>query len=54
VSAIERVAGRLGNTAAVCKKSYIHPSVFDAYTKGGLENVAGDRQFMRFLKKQKK
>ncbi|HJT33892.1 MAG TPA: hypothetical protein VJ783_17740 [Pirellulales bacterium] len=29
--AIERVAGRLGNTQAVCRKCYIHPAVIDAY-----------------------
>jgi len=30
-SAIERVAQRLGNTKAVCRKCYIHPAVIDAY-----------------------
>jgi DNA topoisomerase I len=30
-SAIESVAARLGNTAAICRKCYIHPSVFDAF-----------------------
>ena len=29
--AIERVAARLGNTAAVCRKCYVHPAVIDAY-----------------------
>jgi DNA topoisomerase-1 len=29
--AIERVAKRLGNTKAVCRKCYIHPAVIDAY-----------------------
>jgi DNA topoisomerase I len=29
--AIERVAARLGNTAAVCRKCYVHPAVLDAY-----------------------
>ena len=29
--AIERVAQRLGNTKAVCRKCYIHPAVIDAY-----------------------
>lgn len=29
--AIERVARRLGNTQAVCRKCYIHPAVIDAY-----------------------
>jgi DNA topoisomerase-1 len=30
-SAIERVAGRLGNTATICRKCYVHPEVLDAY-----------------------
>ena len=30
-AAIERVAQRLGNTKAVCRKCYIHPAVIDAY-----------------------
>lgn len=29
--AIERVAERLGNTQAICRKSYVHPAVLDAY-----------------------
>jgi DNA topoisomerase-1 len=29
--AIERVAERLGNTTAVCRKCYIHPAVIEAY-----------------------
>ena len=34
VRAIDSVAGKLGNTRAVCWKSYIHPDVFDAYRRG--------------------
>jgi DNA topoisomerase-1 len=30
-SAIERVAARLGNTVAICRKCYVHPEVLDAY-----------------------
>jgi DNA topoisomerase-1 len=30
-AAIKRVAARLGNTAAVCRKCYIHPAVIAAY-----------------------
>ena len=29
--AIERVAGRLGNTPTICRKCYIHPQVIDSY-----------------------
>jgi DNA topoisomerase-1 len=36
VEAIEKVARRLGNTPAVCRKSYIHPAVFDAYLDGSM------------------
>jgi DNA topoisomerase-1 len=30
------VAGRLGNTPAVCRKCYIHPAVFEAFERGRL------------------
>lgn len=33
--AIARVAERLGNTPAVCKKSYIHPGVIDEFVENG-------------------
>jgi DNA topoisomerase-1 len=36
VRAIAVVANRLGNTPAVCKKSYIHPAVIDAYLSRAL------------------
>jgi DNA topoisomerase-1 len=32
--AVESVAWQLGNTAAVCRKSYVHPAVLDAYLEG--------------------
>lgn len=31
LSAIEAVAGLLGNTRSVCRKCYIHPAIIDAY-----------------------
>ena len=34
VQAIERVAQRLGNTPAVCRKCYIHPVVLESYLDG--------------------
>lgn len=34
VEAVDRVAERLGNTRAVCRKCYIHPAVFEAYQAG--------------------
>ncbi len=34
VAAIERVAGQLGNTPAVCRACYVHPEVLDRYLDG--------------------
>ena len=34
--AIEKVAKRLGNTPTICRKSYIHPEVINAYMDGEL------------------
>ena len=36
VAAIERVAKRLGNTKAVCRKCYVHPDVISSYLDGTL------------------
>jgi DNA topoisomerase-1 len=36
VCAMEAVASRLGNTPAICRKSYVHPAVVDAYLDGSL------------------
>ncbi|MBV8777574.1 MAG: DNA topoisomerase IB [Alphaproteobacteria bacterium] len=36
VRAVEHVAKHLGNTAAVCRKCYIHPAIFDGYLDGTL------------------
>ena len=38
-SAIKQVAGELGNTPAVCRKSYINPVVFEAWRDGRLHKV---------------
>ena len=37
VRVVEDVSKRLGNTKAVCRKSYIHPAVFDAYSDGSMK-----------------
>jgi DNA topoisomerase-1 len=34
VRAIENVARRLGNTPAICRKCYIHPTIMDSYLDG--------------------
>jgi DNA topoisomerase-1 len=39
VEAIDAVAGVLGNTRAVCRKSYIHPAIVDAYVDGALPAI---------------
>jgi DNA topoisomerase I len=36
VQAIKQVAGRLGNTPSVCRKSYVHPAVLDSYLSGAM------------------
>ena len=43
VRAVERVAGRLGNTVAICRKCYVHPVVFDAYLDGTLVDTLQQR-----------
>ena len=35
-AAIERVAGRLGNTPTICRKCYVHPRVVTSYLDGSL------------------
>ena len=41
--AIERVAKRLGNTKAVCRKCYIHPAIIDAYMDRSLVATLKER-----------
>jgi len=47
IPVIDAVAGVLGNTRAVCRKSYIHPLVIDSFMSGALTRrpgVAGGRK----------
>jgi DNA topoisomerase-1 len=37
--AIEAVAARLGNTPAVCRTSYVHPQVVEAYLEGAVPTL---------------
>ncbi len=52
---IKAVAGVLGNTPAVCRRAYIHPSLLQAYERGDfpLKPASSDRAFelavLRFL-----
>jgi DNA topoisomerase-1 len=39
VEAVKRVAERLGNTPAICRKCYIHPAVLDSYLDGSLSST---------------
>ncbi len=48
VRAVERVAERLGNTKAVCRKCYIHPAVIDAYLDGSLLETLRQRAERNF------
>src|SRR6185503_470666 len=43
VAAIKRVAKRLGNTPATCRKHYIHPLVLEAFLAGRLSAAAGEQ-----------
>jgi DNA topoisomerase-1 len=43
VKAIEAVAGVLGNTRTVCRKSYIHPAVLEAYMDGTMNGTRSKR-----------
>jgi DNA topoisomerase-1 len=36
VQAMHRVAARLGNTPAICRKCYVHPAILEAYLAGSL------------------
>ena len=38
LAAIDAAAERLGNTRTVCRGSYVHPAVLDAYTEGWIRN----------------
>jgi DNA topoisomerase-1 len=41
---VKRVAEQLGNTPAVCRKSYIHPRVLSSYLDGSLRPVLATAQ----------
>lgn len=37
--AIEAAAEHLGNTVAICRKSYVHPRIIEAYMDGSLQGI---------------
>jgi DNA topoisomerase-1 len=41
--AVDAASARLGNTPAICRKCYVHPTVFDAYEQGVLHSLQLDR-----------
>jgi len=51
VAAIEKVAKQLGNTPAICRKSYVHPEILSAYMSGDLVRMI-DTKIARKLKRQ--
>jgi DNA topoisomerase-1 len=51
LTVIEAVAGVLGNTRTVCRKSYIHPMVIDAYMDGSLVSGNGGRRSMQLVRR---
>ena len=49
LQAVDAVAGMLGNTRAVCRKSYIHPAVIDALGDGTIGEISGPVRVRRGL-----
>jgi DNA topoisomerase-1 len=43
IEAIDSAAARLGNTRSVCRSSYVHPAVIDAFMEGWLKSPPGKR-----------
>lgn len=49
--AIEAVSSKLGNTPAICRRSYVHPAVIEAYLEGSLPDApAGLGRVRKHLK----
>jgi DNA topoisomerase I len=55
VEALRDVARQLGNTAAVCRKCYVHPEVLTAYMDdGALEQIAAAKSRTRGLRPEER
>ena len=50
-AAIAKVAQRLGNTASICRKCYVHPEILNAYMSGDLAKMAGTEIAAGFRRK---
>jgi DNA topoisomerase I len=53
---MKEVSGRLGNTPAVCRKSYVHPGVVECFDRGDLRRLLGrstpEKALGKWLKNQ--
>lgn len=54
VAAIERVAKQLGNTPAICRKSYVHPEILSAYMSGDLVKMLEAKIAQKFKRQYAK
>jgi DNA topoisomerase I len=54
VAAIEKVAKQLGNTPAICRKSYVHPEILSAYMSGDLVKMIDAKIAQRFKREYAK
>ena len=50
VRAIERVAGQMGNTPAICRSCYVHPAILESYLDGELASNLSDAVSAKVLK----
>jgi DNA topoisomerase-1 len=54
VAAIEKVAKQLGNTPAICRKSYVHPEILSAYLSGDLVKMIDAKIAQKFKRQYAK
>jgi DNA topoisomerase I len=54
VAAIEKVAKQLGNTPAICRKSYVHPEILSAYMSGDLAKMIDAKIAQKFKRQYAK
>jgi DNA topoisomerase-1 len=46
LEAVRKGAEHLGNTAAICRKSYVHPLIFEAYAQGRVVEVKAEASLL--------
>lgn len=54
VAAIEKVAKQLGNSPAICRKSYVHPEILSAYMSGDLAKMLDAKVAQKFKRQYAK